>query len=83
MDIINIMQSAVLTSTPSFAASDNAALLAQIKALRDSLKNQRNRARNLWDSCSPAAAEDAGESRAALGRFTEKLLKGESDAVYS
>jgi hypothetical protein len=71
-----------MSSARSSAAVDNTNLQSQIAALRESLKNQRNRARKMWDACAPDAKENVEENRQALGRFTEKLLKGQIDEVY-
>jgi hypothetical protein len=75
------MQTAAANSMTSAAANESA-LQAQIAAMRESLNNHRTRARNLWDACSPEAAESSGEARIALGQFTAKFLKGQTDAVY-
>jgi hypothetical protein len=78
------MQTVPTTSIlPSSIAADEgnqAELQAQIAAMRKSLQACRNRARKMWDACAPEVA--AEESRAAVGRFTEQLLKGKMDEAY-
>ena len=65
------------------ASTNEGALQSQIAALRESLQNHRNRARKLWDACAPESAEGAGEARMALGQFTAKFLKGQTDAAFA
>ena len=75
------MQNAAISSTAASAGLESN-LQSQIAAMRESLGNQRARARKLWDDCAPDAGKNAEETRVALGRFTDKLLKGQLDAVY-
>ena len=75
------MQAPTVTTASSAAISGgNAGLQAQIAALRESLKNQRDRSRQLWETCAPGAGVE--DNRASLGRFTEKLVKGPLDEAY-
>jgi len=74
------MQTVVVNQAVNLATGD-AALQTQITALRESLRNHRERARKMWEACAPEA-EQEGEARQALGRFTEKLLKGQMDEAY-
>jgi hypothetical protein len=73
------------TSTihPAIDATAAEELQVQIAALRKSLRNHRDRARNMWNACVADGGEEAGEARLALGRFTEKFLMSQKDEVYS
>jgi len=73
------MQAPTVT-TASYVAADSSGLQAQIAALRESLKNQRDRSRKLWETCAPGATPE--DNRTNLGRFTEKLVKGPLDEAY-
>ena len=57
-------------------------LQPQIAALRELVISHRNHAREMWDACAPDAGSESKEARLALGRYTEKLLKGKMDETY-
>jgi hypothetical protein len=68
------------SNTPPSAAVD-AAILAQIAALRHSIESQRNRAIAMWEGCAAPESDAAQECRSALGRYTDELLKSALEDV--
>lgn len=75
------MQAISSTSSPlSSMTGDASGLQSQIAALRESLRNQRERARKMWETASPGT--ELQDNRTNLGRFTEKLLNGPLDEIY-
>lgn len=77
--IVNPMQTSAMNKTNIVAAANESALQVQIGAMRESLKNQRERARKMWNDCAAESTQQSGEARLALGQFTAKLLKRKVD----
>ena len=57
-----------------FSDANETAILAQVRALRETIRSQKARALENWNACIPG--EEGQTARTPLGKFTEQLNNG-------